>query len=445
MKNIGQYDAQMAERCSSYAPNDMSVFLELEFNVRNYSRSFPVVFTSARGAYLFDEADRPYIDFFAGAGTLNYGHNNPHLKAALLSYLANDGITHSLDMATRAKRDFMETFDRLILKPRGLSYRLVFTGPTGAHAVEAALALARRATGRSGLVAFTNAFHGVTQGALSVTANRYYRTARVPNAEVIFLPYDGFSDGFDALAYIERGIADPGGGIDAPAAFIVETVQGEGGVNVASIEWLQRLAEVARCAGSVLIVDEIQSGCGRTGTFFSFERAGITPDIVTLSKSLGGFGLPMALTLVRPDLDLWQPGEHSGTFRGNNLAFVTAREALERYWRNAALADEVRRKAKFVRDRLEAIASAAGRLGRNIPPFAVRASGLIQGLDCGNGQIASSIASGAFRCGLIVETCGSRNQVLKLLPPLTITDAELDAGLSILETAVLEPSRLKPM
>jgi diaminobutyrate-2-oxoglutarate transaminase len=417
--------------------NDLG-FLAHESEVRYYSRAFPVVFTSARGIYLFDETNRSYIDFFSGAGALNYGHNNPTLKAVLLDYIAADGLTQGLDMATKAKRDFIEAFERLILAPRGLSYRLQFTGPTGAHAVEAALALARKVTGRTNVVSFTNGFHGVTQGALSLTANRHYRNGRARNGDVVFLPYDGYANGLDAVASLEEWIVDPGSGMDPPAAFVVETVQGEGGVNVASVDWLQRLASSAKRMGSLLIVDDIQVGNGRTGPYFSFERAGIVPDLVCLSKSLSGYGLPMSLALIRPDLDVWSPGEHNGTFRGNNLAFVTARAALELYWKDGSLAQSVAHKADAMQGRLEAIAAAVNRPGLNAQRFVVRGCGLIQGLDCRDDELASRIARSAFERGLIIETCGSGGQVIKLLPPLVLTDAELAAGLDILERAVLE-------
>jgi diaminobutyrate-2-oxoglutarate transaminase len=425
-------------------PNNMDVFVGLESNVRNYSRTFPVVFTSARGARMWDEAGRSYIDFLSVAGALNYGHNNPLLKQSLQDYLACDGVIQSLDLATGAKRDFIEAFERLILRPRGLSYRLQFTGPTGAHSVEAALRLARKVKKRNGLIAFTNAFHGVTQGALSVTANRHYRAGTERGSDVAFVAYDGYLNGFDSLADLEKRIGDPGSGLDAPAAFIVETVQGEGGINVASARWLQALAALAKSCGSVLIVDEIQVGCGRAGSFFSFERAGIVPDIVTLSKSLSGFGFPMALTLIRPEFDIWKPGEHSGTFRGNNLAFVTARAALEHYWRDDAFMSQVRRKAVYLRDRLDGVAEEVNRSRASLPPLAVRGCGLIQGIDCLNQPMAAAVVSQAFADGLIVETCGSHDQVVKCLPPLTIGLDDLEAGLDILCSAVKAVSSAAP-
>ena len=243
---------------------------------------------------------------------------------------------HSLDVATEAKTEFLQTFDQLILKPRSLDYKVQFPGPTGANAVEAALKLARKSTGRESIISFTNAFHGMTLGALSVTGNSMKRAgAGIPLVHSTPMPYDNYFDGVtEDFHWFERVLDDSGSGLNRPAAVIVETVQGEGGLNVARIEWLQALAELCRRRDILLIVDDVQMGCGRTGPFFSFEEAGIVPDIVTLSKSISGYGLPMALTLFRRDLDLWAPGEHNGTFRGHNPAFVTAATALKTYWQD---------------------------------------------------------------------------------------------------------------
>jgi len=282
--------------------DDRSVqtFERLESEVRSYSRHFPRVFTTARGSRLIDEDGRSYVDFLAGAGVLNYGHNEPRLKQRLIEYLAEDGITHGLDMATTAKREFLETFETVILQPRGLEYKLQFPGPGGANAVEAALKLARKATGRSGVIAFTNGFHGMTLGALAVSSNLRARAgAHVDLHNTTIMPFDGFlGRDVDTLDVLERYLESGHSGLEKPAAFIVETVQGEGGVNVASDEWLRGLQRIARAHGVLLIIDDVQAGCGRCGSFFSFESAGLEPDLVCLSKALSGFGLPIALTLV---------------------------------------------------------------------------------------------------------------------------------------------------
>jgi diaminobutyrate-2-oxoglutarate transaminase len=426
----------------------MRTFERLESEVRSYCRTFPAVFSTARGSRMTAEDGREYLDFWSGAGALNYGHNNPRLKCALLDYLERDGITHSLDLASVAKRELLECFERVILMPRGLRYKVQFPGPTGTNAVEAALKLARKVTGRPNVVYFTRAYHGMTLGALAVTANAAKRAAAgVPLGCAQAMPYEGFAAGQDSIAGLRAYLDDSGSGLDLPAAAIVETVQAEGGVHAASADWLRRLGELLAAHGVLLIVDDIQVGCGRTGTFFSFEEAGIRPDIVCLSKSISGFGLPLSLVLIRPELDRWRPGEHNGTFRGHNLAFVTAAAALAIYWQDDALERAVRAKAARVEERLLAIAAQCSPLGGLGAPLApsgrVRGRGLIQGLDLSGGpaarggiSAAQRVSQLAFERGLIVETAGSRNDVVKLLPALTIEDAELEAGLEILQSSV---------
>ncbi len=409
----------------------METIKRLESEVRTYSRSFPVTFSRAAGSEMFAADGKPYLDFFAGAGALNYGHNHPVLRERLMEYIAGGGITHSLDMATEAKSAFLSTLEERVLLPRSLDYKVMFPGPTGTNAVEAALKLARKVTKRSHIVAFTNAFHGMTLGSLSVTGNAGKRGgAGVPLSHVVRAPFDGyFGPEVDSLEQLDLLLADRSSGIEAPAAFLLETVQAEGGVNVASARWLRALADLARSYGSLLIVDDIQVGCGRTGPFFSFEEIGIKPDIICLSKSLSGFGLPFALTLMRPEHDIWSPGEHNGTFRGNNLAFITATAALEEFWSDSKLSDEVAQKSARARHRLAAIAEATG--------ATVRGRGLILGLAFSEPAIARRASRYAFDSGLLIETAGAEDQVLKLLPPLTVSVEELDRGLDIIERATL--------
>jgi diaminobutyrate-2-oxoglutarate transaminase len=410
----------------------VEIFERLESNVRSYSRSFPVVFDKATGPYLYDISGRQYIDFFCGAGALNYGHNERGMKEALIGYLQDDGVTHSLDMSTRAKGLFLERFESTILAPRGLQYRVQFTGPTGANGVEAALKLARKLTSRRNVIAFTQAYHGLSLGALAVTANSSYRSeAFVHRGDVAFMPYDGYlGPDVDTLEYLESVLADESSGIDRPAAIIVETIQAEGGINVASIRWLRGLQRLCRRFDIVLIVDDIQIGCGRVGTFFSFEHAGLEPDMVVLSKSISGMGLPMSLLLIRPDLDRWRPGEHTGTFRGNNAAFVTAREAL-RFWETRALADHIRDLAGLLERRLAEVQTHFPDLD-----IRVRGRGLICGMQTASSGLNAKIARDCFRRGLIVEMCGGGRNVLKLLPPLNIASEVLAEGLAILEESI---------
>jgi diaminobutyrate-2-oxoglutarate transaminase len=408
------------------------VFDRVESQVRSYCRAFPAVFESARGCLLRDETGVEYVDFFAGAGTLNYGHNNPQIKQAVVDYLQRDGVVHALDMWTVAKREFLEMFDTLILKPRGLDYKVQFTGPTGTNAVEAALKLARKVKRRSNVVAFTNGYHGVSLGALAVTGNRQFRgEAFVNRLDAAFMPYDGyFGPGVDTLHYLKRLLEDKSSGLDLPAAVIVETVQAEGGVNVARSEWLCGLAALCRSWDAALIVDDIQVGCGRTGSFFSFEDAGIQPDIVVLSKAIGGMGLPMSLLLVKPDIDQWSPGEHSGTFRGHNLAFVAATAALG-YWKSGAFSEEVRRKGQVLSTLLSEIRDANPDVVR-----AVRGRGLIQGVEIKTPELAKAISREAFRRRLIIELAGAEDQVLKCLPPLVIDDDLLRQGVKIIRESI---------
>lgn len=402
-----------------------------ESNVRAYCRDFPTLFVSGTGATLRDQRGRAYVDFFAGAGALNYGHNPPAMKQRLIEYLRDDGVTHGLDMATGAKARFLAAFHEVILEPRGMDYRIAFPGPTGTNAVECALKIARKATGRQPIVAFTNAFHGMTLGSLALTGNRGKRTgAGVSLTGAIRMPFDGYlGPDVDTLDLLERVLEDKGSGVDHPAAAVVETIQAEGGIRVASDKWLRRLRSICDAHEMLLIVDDIQVGCGRTGPFFSFEPAGIRPDLVCLSKSLSGYGLPLAVTLADPRFDCLAPGEHNGTFRGNNLAFVTAVEALD-YWRTDDLRRETEAKGHELRAALEGlVARYPDRRGR------VVGRGMILGVALPDSGLAEQIATSAFERGLILETAGSRNEVLKVMPPLVATRGDLARGVQILSAA----------
>ncbi|MER8646834.1 diaminobutyrate--2-oxoglutarate transaminase [Mesorhizobium sp. M1252] len=413
--------------------NSLFTFENLESNVRSYARTFPVVFRKAVGAILEDENGFEFVDFLSGAGVLNYGHNDPDFINDAMQYFKKNGIIHGLDMATSAKREFMEYFDAIILRPRGLTFKFQFPGPTGANAVEAALKLARKVTGRHSIISFTNGFHGVSLGALAVTGNRYYRDAAgLPPVGAVFMPYDGYwGVDNDTTQYLERMLADASSGVDLPAAIILETVQGEGGINAASKRWLQSIQQLCRKNGILLIVDDIQAGCGRTGSFFSFEFADLSPDIIVLSKSLSGSGLPLSLLLLKPELDVWRPGEHNGTFRGNNLALVTGTAALQKYWTNEKLSESVTKTGRILSERLRQVAQSSPDHG-----LSVRGRGMMLGLDCGTGKLAGRIVRKAFEDGLVVERCGAEDQVIKLLPPLTIDGQALQRGLDILDNSV---------
>lgn len=411
----------------------MNTFTQYESNVRSYCKNFPVVFKHAKGATLTTEDGRQYLDFLAGAGSLNYGHNNPALKQSLLAYIESDGITHGLDMHSSAKEYFIRRFQEVILQPRGLSdYVMQFTGPTGANSVEAALKLARKVKGRETIIAFTNGFHGVTGAALSCTANQHHRGgAGTSLNHVVRMPYAGyFGEKTNTLQMMEKLLNDPSSGIDKPAAVILETIQGEGGLNSASAQWLKGLRALCDRHDMLMIVDDIQAGCGRSGDFFSFEQAGIKPDIITLSKSIGGYGLPLAVTVFKKSLDIWSAGEHNGTFRGNNHAFVTAAAAIDAYWNDASFAADITRKGDMLHKRLRRICD-------RYAPESLKVKGrcMMSGIECPDQETAALVTQEAFANGLIIETCGNHDQVVKCFAPLTISDEQLNQGLDILERA----------
>ena len=406
------------------------IYTRRESEARSYCRSFPVSFTKAQNATLTDADGREYTDFLAGCSSLNYGHNDTDMKAALMEHIMADGVAHGLDMHTTAKADFLNAFERIVLEPRGMDYKFMFTGPTGTNAVEAAMKLARKTTGRETIVAFTNGFHGMTMGALAATGNAGKRGgAGMALSGVVRMPYEGAMEGVDSLALIREMLANPSSGIDAPAAFLIEPVQGEGGLNAASAEFLKGLQELAREHGALIIMDDIQAGIGRTGPFFSFEGMGIQPDLIPLAKSLSGMGLPFAALLIRPDLDVWKPAEHNGTFRGNNHAFVTARVALEKFWSDDAFQKQTEAKAAFLTERLRRIANV-------IPGASLKGRGMMQGIDVGCGEMAAAICATCFQHGLIIETSGAHDEVVKVLAPLTIPQDQFAKGLDVLEAAV---------
>ncbi|MBW4677256.1 MAG: diaminobutyrate--2-oxoglutarate transaminase [Desmonostoc geniculatum HA4340-LM1] len=411
----------------------MNIFDKCESNVRSYCRTFPDIFHRAKNSIIYSESGKEYIDFFAGAGALNYGHNHDYIKQKVITYLEADGIAHGLDMYTSAKEKFLAKFDEVVLSPKQLDYRVQFCGPTGTNAVEAALKLARKIKQRPGIFSFMGAYHGMTLGSLSITGNIGIRAGVIgTSSNVTFMPYPyGFMENFDTIEYIKSILNDVNSGIEKPAAIIFETVQAEGGVIVAPIDWMQRLRKLCDENDILLICDDIQVGCGRTGSFFSFERADIVPDMVILSKSISGYGFPMSLLLIKPELDIWKPGEHNGTFRGNQLAFVGATAALE-YRESYDFEQDVKAKELFLRKFLiEEIASISEKI-------AIRGIGMIWGIDLkdfGDRALSKKIISRCFELGLIVERAGRNDTVIKILPPLIIDMPTLQKGCLILKTA----------
>ncbi|WP_044620068.1 diaminobutyrate--2-oxoglutarate transaminase [Gynuella sunshinyii] len=411
--------------------SNLSIFEEYESEVRSYCRSFPVVLTRARGSFVFDRNGNRYIDFFCGAGAINYGHNNEAVKAALLEYIENDGILMSLDFHSDAKERFIQTFQEKILKPRGLSYKMQFTSPSGTSVVESAVKLARKYTGRQNVVAFTNAFHGMSATSLSLTGSKHHRQ-EVSHGAVTRLPFDGYLGAdFDYIGYYRKLLEDQSSGVDLPAAIILETLQGEGGLNQASVSWLRGIRQLCNDFDIKLIVDDIQTGCGRTGRFFSFEYAEIVPDMVCLSKSIGAIGLPCAVLLFSPEIDVWQKGEDNGTFRGNNLAFVAADKMIQLYWSDLEFERILEQRSALLRVFCEEMQSLfSDRIA------SVKGAGLMQGLEFFSEQDTAAVAKACISAGLIIETCGSRDQTLKLMPALTIDEATLKQGMAIIKNAL---------
>ncbi|MBB4911641.1 diaminobutyrate--2-oxoglutarate transaminase [Actinophytocola algeriensis] len=423
----------MTELVAVAAPttDPLGAFEERESVVRSYCRAFPAVFAAARGSTIFAEDGVEYVDFFCGAGALNYGHNHEHIRRRVIDHLERDGLVHALDCYTPAKRDFLERFGQEVLEPRGLSHRVQFCGSTGTDAVEAALKLARKHTGRAKVIAFSGAYHGVSRGSLAATADLGLRKAAgVPLDEVAFVPFPvGPQGGFPSVALIERMLTDDLSGVELPAAVILEVVQMEGGVYRFPDADLRALRELCDRHGIVLIVDEIQAGCGRTGDFFSFERAGIVPDLVTVSKSISGLGLPMSILLIREGMDSWDSGDHPGTFRGNQLAFVAACAALD-LWQRPEFLATARDGARLLRDFWR---------DNPLPGVEVRCEGHAAGIDLtavGGRAAANAVVSRCFERGLVVESTGRGKAVVKLLPALNMDLAVLRAGCELIRDAV---------
>jgi diaminobutyrate-2-oxoglutarate transaminase len=391
-----------------------------------------VVFDYAKGSIVRSSDGKDYLDFFNGAGALNYGHNNDFIKGRLLDYLQSDAIVHSLDMFTVAKAEFIEYLEEHIIAPRGLDYKVQFPGPTGTNAVEAALKLARKVTGRSNIFALNGCFHGMTLGSLALTCDLEKRAgAGVALHDVTHIPAP-YQFGEDlALKFITDTLDDCHSGIEKPAAIVIETVQAEGGIHVFSNRYLQGIRNICTKYEILMVIDDIQVGCGRTGSFFSFERAGVIPDIEILSKSISGYGLPFAIDLIKPEFDIWKPAEHNGTFRGNQLAMVAGKAALELVV-SGAIEDGVHERETLVETFL------TKHIKPLVPDAEIRGIGLIWGIDVHDGAKAKAICDRCFEKGLIIERAGRKDAVVKIMPSLVIPKDQLTQGLEIIAEAIKE-------
>jgi diaminobutyrate-2-oxoglutarate transaminase len=423
-----------------------------ESSVRSYPRKLPLAIAQAQGCWITDVDGRRFLDCLAGAGTLALGHNHPLVIQAIRDTLDSGLPLHTLDLTTPLKDAFCEQL-RSVLPGELAHGRLQFCGPSGADAVEAAIKLAKTATGRSTVCSFSGGYHGMTQGTLALTGNLGPKQALgALQAGVQFLPYPysyrcpfglgGEAGVKAALHFVEHLLQDPESGVCRPAALILEAVQGEGGVIAAPRSWLQGIRALTEKLGIVLIIDEVQTGIGRTGQLFACEDAAIVPDILVMSKAIGG-SLPMALLAYREELDVWQPAGHTGTFRGNQLGMATGLATLQQIIAPGFLA-EVRRKGRLLESRLLALQAASQCVGQ------VRGRGLMWGLEIVDsrapadaldshpawGELARRIQHECFARGLIIELGGRHGAVLRLLPPLIISEAEIDTLATRLQAAI---------
>ncbi|MCX4515246.1 diaminobutyrate--2-oxoglutarate transaminase family protein [Streptomyces sp. NBC_01619] len=425
-----------------------------ESAARTYARSLPIVPVRARGLTIEGADGRRYLDCLSGAGTLALGHNHPVVLEAIKKVLASGAPLHVLDLATPVKDAFTTELFATLPRPLADSARIQFCGPAGTDAVEAALKLVRTATGRTGLLAFTGAYHGMTAGALGASGGATdVRVTRLPYPQNYRCPFGiGGERGAELAArWTENLLDDPKGGVPAPAGMILEPVQGEGGVIPAPDAWLRRMREITAARSIPLIADEVQTGVGRTGAFWAVEHSGIVPDVMVLSKAIGG-SLPLAVIVYRSDLDTWQPGAHAGTFRGNQLAMAAGAATLA-FVRENRLAERAATLGARMLGRLQGLAATHRCIGD------VRGRGLMIGVELvdpdsddpnaaappADPSLAAAVQQECLRRGLIVELGGRHAGVVRLLPPLTLTDeqanAVLDRFADALEAAENSPRR----
>lgn len=413
---------------------------EMESNVRSYPRKLPLAIAKAQGCWVTDVEGNEYLDCLAGAGTLALGHNHPAVIQAIQDVLASGLPLHTLDLTTPLKDAFTE--ELLSFFPKG-EYRLQFCGPSGADGTEAAIKLAKTYTGRGNVISFSGGYHGMTHGSLSMTGNLNAKNA-VQNlmAGVQFMPYPheyrcplgiGGEVGVDALTYyFENFIEDVESGVVKPAAVILEAIQGEGGVVTAPVKWLQKIREVTKKHGIVLILDEVQAGFCRSGKMFAFEHAGIEPDVVVMSKAVGG-SLPLAVLAIKKEFDAWQPAGHTGTFRGNQMAMATGYASLK-VMKEQNLAKNAEERGEFLKVELNKLAQTYGCIGN------VRGKGLMIGIEIvderqpkdrigsypADGVLAAEIQKACFKNKLLLERGGRGGTVVRLLCPLIISQAECE-------------------
>ncbi|GFM80178.1 diaminobutyrate--2-oxoglutarate aminotransferase [Pseudomonas cichorii] len=422
-----------------------------ESNARSYPRRIPLALQEAHGLYVRDTQGQLFMDCLAGAGTLALGHNHPVAIEAMRQTLDSGLPLHTLDLTTPVKDRFVEDLFNALPENFARHARIQFCGPTGADGIEAALKLARIATGRKPILSFSGGYHGMTLGTLSLMGNLGPKQALGSlMADVQFLPYPydyrcpfgiGGEAGIDAgLHFIEQFLGDPESGVLPPAAIVVEVVQGEGGVIPAPVRWLQGLRQLTRKHGVALIIDEVQTGIGRTGKLFAFEHAGIEPDILVLSKAIGG-GLPLSVVVYREELDTWKPGSHAGTFRGNQMAMAAGAATLRHI-----ISEDLPGHADVMGQRLM---SSLRQLQSDYPCLGqVRGRGLMVGVEivsdtpgdsrvpAADTALAQAIQRQCLHLGVILELGGRHGAVVRFLPPLIIQAEEVDVLVGVFQVAL---------
>ncbi len=413
-----------------------------ESNARTYARTFDAMFTRGSLSKIWDAQGREYIDLLACAGALPLGHNHPYVMDHVNAFLGSGQVLQGLDMATPAKLEFMEQLWQTLPTRFVQECRIQFCGPTGSDAVEAALKLFKTVTGRQSVIAFHGAYHGMTSGSLALMGNLGPKTpVGGVQGNVHFFPYPsdnhcmfgvGGTQGENlALRYLDNALGDPESGITKPALILLEPVQGEGGCIPASANWLRGLRDITQRHDIPLVMDEVQTGFGRTGHMFAHEAADIVPDAIVMSKALGG-GFPLAALVYHQRYDRWLPGAHAGTFRGNQIA-LAAGAATMRYLRMHGLPARATACGAYLGQKLRALSGSLPCIGD------IRGRGLMLGMDIRSphggggptdGALARRIKRACFEHGVILETGGRNGAVMRFLPALTITEREIDEAVN---------------
>ncbi|MFJ7683055.1 aspartate aminotransferase family protein [Peribacillus butanolivorans] len=424
-----------------------------ESNARSYPRRLPMAIDQAEGIYLTDMDGKKYIDFLAGAGTLALGHNHPAVLEEMENVLKAKRPLHTLDFTTPIKEQFVDEIFECLPEEFRKNAKIQFCGPTGGDAIEAALKLVKTATGNRSILSFQGAYHGATHATMSISGNtKPKEKVQGLMPDVHFLPYPyqyrcPFGIGGEeshkiSSQYIENLLNDPESGLLAPAGMILEAVQGEGGSIPAPIPWLKEIRRITKERGIPLIIDEVQSGIGRTGKMFAFEHAGIIPDVLVLSKAIGG-SLPLSVVIYNKDLDLWSPGAHIGTFRGNQLAMAAGTATLK-FIKETNLVEHAAKMGEILKNILKDLQKDIQQIGD------VRGRGLMVGVELvnhlapqnsngsypANSVLASTIQQECFQRGLILEVGGRHGSVVRFLPPLIVTESQLREATAIFEEAV---------